>query len=177
MQKNQSLFTVLKLSWLIGFYFLVLCCTFGAISKLLYPTSNELSIPISLQYIIGSMQLSCVILLLREPWRYKGLLLCTFLFSMFFLNGSIDRPFELLFSLIGFCICITLWSCRFDDTVPIKKNQKDDETSIAISLEGAVIIEENRETEEKKNLWMETANEKDIMSWLHESDEDSSESS
>ena len=47
---------------------------------------------------------------------------------------------------------------------------------IPIKLDIPIVVEEGKPEEKKANLWMETADEKDILDWLYESEEESEDS-
>ncbi|MEC7985618.1 MAG: hypothetical protein VX278_10680 [Myxococcota bacterium] len=175
MQTEKSPLGFLKFRLILGIGLLVLACTFGAISKLFYPTRNGLSIPTSLQYCIGTIQLACIILLLREKWRRWGVMLCAILFAAFVSISRWDNPSSTLFSILGLGVCASLWGRRLEPNVSMVRESKAAK-SIPIKLDIPIVVEEGKPEDKKANLWMETADEKDILDWLYESEEESEDS-
>ena len=170
--KSPIQLSIHKIFWVLGISFLLVCSTFGAISKLFFSSSNGLEISPFIQFGLGLVQLVSTVFLLQDQRRRWGIAICC-AFLVFALWWGREYASGLLFSFFGCCVCLYVWNQPKDTpTVPI---QEEDSRSVSLKIDGEISVTEgtreaNVDTPQRKELWMESANEKDIMDWLHEED-------
>ena len=172
--KSPVLLSIHRGFWVLGISFLLVCCTFGSISKLFYFSTNGLDLTPSIQIGLGCIQLVSGIMLLQNQRRRWGIFLCGAVFFGFALWWGMDNISGLLFSFFVLCVCFFVWKKPNDiSTVP----KQAEALSVSLEIEGDIIVTEGDKEDDlvtkkrDEELWIESADKEEIMNWLYEEDE------
>lgn len=153
--------------WVCGLMFLLLCSTFGGISKVMYPMTVELDISEWVQRLIGGIQLVTAVLLLWQPLRRLGIALAGVNFLGWIIWLNVTNIPMVLFCLFCLSISSVLLFCKFNFYPP----EKEQEPSIEEMATGSVSVESDAEVEiiedpPKESLWMDGIDKDGLMKWV-----------
>ena len=169
-KKTPVLLSIHRMLWVLGVSFLLVCSTFGAISKLFFFSKNGLDIAPNIQVSLGFVQLVSVALLLQQHRRKWGIGICFVVFSGFTVWWGLANVSGLLFSFFGLCVCLFVWNQPKDVPTVTREGL----LSVSLQIDGEITVTEEKQEadletlQRDKELWMESANEEDIMNWLYE---------